>query len=118
MVWSFPQGKGIVVVDYENYAQAPGRDNGAQASSTDSAAGELPPSLQLAAQAYRKRGWKPIPLEACSKKPVHKNWTQVRTSDDTRWPGNIGLLLGEASGGLMDLDLDSAQARGSAASIL
>lgn len=67
------------------------------------------------ARAYQKRGWKLVLLQPRSKKPVHDGWTN-RFYD----PGslerefldgqNLGVLLGEPSGGLADVDLDSAEA--------
>ena len=46
-----------------------------------------------------------------AKQPIDKNWPKAETNDATAWPGNIGVLLGEPSDGLVDIDLDSPTAR-------
>lgn len=59
--------------------------------------------------AYRARGWVPVPL--VGKKPFEANFLS-RTVEST-WPSgdyNVGLLLGAASGGLLDVDLDCPEA--------
>jgi hypothetical protein len=58
------------------------------------------------------RGWSVIPVPRRSKRPVLKAWPDLRIAADQlgeyfRDPeGNIGILLGEPSGGLIDIDLD------------
>ena len=32
----------------------------------------------IAAQAYAKRGWAPLPLKAKSKQPAHSDWPELR----------------------------------------
>src|SRR6266566_4884974 len=69
-----------------------------------------------AAQEYVSRGWQPIPVPHRSKKPVLNGWPDLRLSaaDLARHfngqPSNLGILLGEPSGGLVDADLDCAEA--------
>lgn len=69
-----------------------------------------------AARRYLARGWQPVPVYPRTKKPVGKDWQnrRLRPEDlpkefaDGR---NIGLLLGNPSGGLTDVDLDWPEAR-------
>lgn len=61
-------------------------------------------------------GWAPIPVEHRSKKPIGKDWqnTKITEVNAKRWfnggEQNIGVRLGEPSGGLSDVDLDCAEA--------
>jgi len=76
-----------------------------------------------AAHAYRQRGWMPVPIPSGRKGPRLKGWPALRI-DEADLPkyfncvGNIGLLLGEPSGWLIDVDLDCAEARELAAAHL
>jgi hypothetical protein len=64
-----------------------------------------------AAQALIDRGWQPVPIPAGAKGPLIKDWQNRQfTADDFRGDGNIGLKLGRVSGGLVDIDLDCAEA--------
>jgi hypothetical protein len=69
-----------------------------------------------AARNYLKRGWQPIPVPFQSKKPVLKDWPNLRVTEvdfAKHFAGglqNIGLLLGEPSNGLVDVDLDAPEA--------
>jgi len=72
-------------------------------------------NLLDAARWYRGRGYAPIPLPAGDKKPVIRGWNTLRLSEDDlprhfNGTGNIGLLLGEPSGWLVDVDLDCEEA--------
>lgn len=64
------------------------------------------------ALAYVRRGWSVVPIPHRSKNPGFKGWQQLRLKEDdlaTRFngqPQNIGVLLGEPSGWLIDVDLD------------
>ncbi len=61
--------------------------------------------------AYRARGWVPVPVRPGEKRPAEPAW-QTRTLDSP-WPAgewDIGLVLGTASGGLVDVDLDCPEA--------
>jgi hypothetical protein len=64
-----------------------------------------------AALEYVGRGWAVVPVKPRSKKPRPNEWTKFRIdhqeiSKHFREADNIGLLLGEPSGGLVDVDLD------------
>lgn len=72
---------------------------------------------------YHSRGWMPIPIPHGSKNPNRKGWQKEKWSrDDLPHCFNngqgVGLLLGEASGGLVDVDLDCAKALAIANAIL
>jgi hypothetical protein len=69
----------------------------------------MPPAE--AATRFLQRGWSPIPVTAGGKMPLGKGWqkqhlTLVDVSAAFRGNANIGLLLGEPSGGLVDVDID------------
>lgn len=76
---------------------------------------EQPHNLLEAARWYLSRGYRPVPLPAGEKAPRLRGWTKLRL-DDADLPrhfngtGNIGLLLGEPSGWLVDVDLDCPEA--------
>lgn len=64
-----------------------------------------------------ERGWSPLPLPRGSKRPKIEDWPNLRYRsvdelEEAFGPEtNIGLLLGAPSGGLVDIDLDSLEAR-------
>ena len=69
-----------------------------------------------AAEAYLECGWSPIPVPHKKKAPKLQGWQKLlltkeklhehfRTSTQ-----NVGVLLGEPSGGLIDIDLDCPEA--------
>jgi hypothetical protein len=68
-----------------------------------------------AATAYTRRGWSVIPVPTRSKNPGFPGWEQTRLAEPdlvhhfNGKPQNIGLLLGEPSGWLVDVDLDHAR---------
>ena len=71
--------------------------------------------LLESARTYLSRGYAVIPLPAGKKIPVLKGWTDLRlTAEDLprhfNGTGNIGVLLGEPSGWLVDVDLDCDEA--------
>jgi hypothetical protein len=73
------------------------------------------------ARAYQQRGWCPIPLEG--KRPTTQNWQNARYAEtelESVFPDghNVGVISGEASGGLVDIDLDCAEARSLASTFL
>ncbi len=74
-------------------------------------------SARAAAHAYLHRGWAPIPVPFQSKRPVLISWPELRLTEADlprffeEGAQNIGILLGEASGDLVDVDLDSPEAR-------
>jgi Bifunctional DNA primase/polymerase, N-terminal len=65
---------------------------------------------------YIARGWSPIPIPHKRKKPAGEEWPGWRITKDIAHqrfnggPQNIGVLMGEASGGLADVDLDTTEA--------
>src|SRR5437870_5503499 len=67
--------------------------------------------LDIARDALR-HGWSPLPIPYKSKQPGFKDWLTFRVSDETIGqhfngaPMNIGVILGEASHGLGDVDID------------
>jgi putative DNA primase/helicase len=73
----------------------------------------LPPS-QIALD-YVRRGWVPLPVPFRQKGPQLKGWQNLRIDSPeqvTRYfhnPTNIGVILGSASGGLADVDIDYAK---------
>jgi len=72
-------------------------------------------TLLDAARWYLARGYAPVPIPAGTKAPALKGWQRLRL-DEAALPrhfngtGNIGLILGEASGHLVDVDLDCPEA--------
>ena len=68
-----------------------------------------------AVRCYIERGCAVIPIPPRSKAPTRSNWPKFRPDLETmekdfQADGNVGLLLGEPSGGLVDIDLDCSQA--------
>jgi len=67
------------------------------------------------AVAYTRRGWRVLPIPYRSKKITSRGWQQWRL-DEEELPehftgrSNIGVLLGEPSGWLIDIDLDHPRA--------
>ena len=73
-------------------------------------------ALLEAAMTYLRRGWMPVYVPSGTKRPVEKNWQKQRLTEADlpahfERAGNIGLILGEASSGLVDVDLDCPEAR-------
>jgi hypothetical protein len=71
--------------------------------------------LLAAARRYLRRGYMPVYVPPGTKGPTEKGWQKQRlTGEDLakhfNRPGNIGIILGEASGGLVDVDLDCPEA--------
>src|SRR6478672_5845050 len=68
------------------------------------------------ARDFLKRGWSPLPIPAGKKRPHIKGWPELRVAMENvdRYfgidPLNIGILLGEASADLVDVDLDCDEA--------
>ena len=88
--------------------------------SADATADEGPPGrgqniILRTALTYRERGWWPIPIPLGKKAPIDEGWPNQRldgTKLDAAFarPCNIGILLGEPSGWLTDIDLDAPEA--------
>jgi hypothetical protein len=62
-----------------------------------------------------RRGLAPVPIPAREKGPRLRNWqdlriTEIEISDHFSNGSNVGLILGEPSGGLVDVDLDTREA--------
>ena len=77
-------------------------------------AGELPTPLEAAA-AYTRRGWRVVPIAAGAKGPTLKGWPALRLEERDlashfHGDSNIGLILGDPSGWLVDVDLDCDEA--------
>jgi hypothetical protein len=73
-----------------------------------------------AARAYAARGWKPVPVNRKTKKPIGREW-QKRPFDPAQFNGNaqnIAIQFGDVSGGLTDVDLDCTEAIGFALEFL
>ncbi|NOT02183.1 MAG: bifunctional DNA primase/polymerase [Phycisphaerales bacterium] len=72
------------------------------------------PALATAVS-YSRRGWPVVPIPHQSKNPGFHAWEQLRLTEEdlpARFgdgPQNIGVLLGEPSGWLIDIDLDHAR---------
>jgi hypothetical protein len=66
-------------------------------------------------EAYMSRGWSLIPIPRGAKGPLMRGWQNFRLKRNDipyyfREPTNVGVLLGEPSGGLTDVDLDCPEA--------
>jgi hypothetical protein len=78
------------------------------------------PSMQLLrasdiALDYVRQGWAVVPVPFREKGPRLKGWQNLRIGTEQvvryfRGPTNIGVILGAASGGLVDIDIDCAEA--------
>lgn len=63
------------------------------------------------ARDYRARGWRPIPVPFRQKGPIIKRWQHLRIESDDlpqyfKGRCNVGVLTGEPSRWLIDIDLD------------
>jgi len=80
-------------------------------------------NVLASARAYIRRGWSPVPIPERAKSPRIRGWPNLRLKEAeaakyfTR-PSNIGIILGEASGGLVDVDLDCRETFQFASSLL
>jgi hypothetical protein len=68
-----------------------------------------------AAREYVRRGWCVVPIPFKQKRALRKGWQNLRLTADQLpeyfdQPANIGLILGEPSGWLVDVDLDCPEA--------
>jgi len=62
-----------------------------------------------------RQGWAVVPIPAGRKRPIVPEWEKLRLDEDAipaafASSGNVGILLGEPSGWLVDVDLDVAEA--------
>lgn len=70
------------------------------------------------AKAFIAQGWTPLPVPHRQKKTLLSQWPKMTLADATahadRWfadpSSNVGVSLGERSGGLVDIDLDCPEA--------
>jgi hypothetical protein len=80
-------------------------------------------SLEIAKN-YRARGWAPLPVPFREKGPRIVGWNTLVLKETelpsffNEEPSNIAILLGDASGGMVDIDLDCPEAGAIAASVL
>ena len=75
------------------------------------------------ARLFLLRGFAVVPIAPRRKAPSVKNWTELRLNindlEDAFGPhDNLGVILGDASGGLVDVDLDCEEAISVAATFL
>lgn len=74
------------------------------------------PNMLDAARSYHQRGYAVVPVGAGKKNPTVKDWPNFRIIDESDFDAhfdcdtNIGLLLGNPSGALVDIDLDCPEA--------
>lgn len=67
------------------------------------------------AMTYLAGGLSPIPLKAKSKEPIDRDWRNLRLNSEElpkrfKPDQNIGIILGDASSGIVDVDLDDEYA--------
>ena len=79
--------------------------------------------IQSAVRDYIDSGYTPIPVDKGQKAPSLRGWTKLRISKNEvneyfDEPGNVGILLGKPSRGLVDVDLDAPEAVAIAESFL
>ena len=74
-------------------------------------------NMKSEAVKYLEKGMTPIPISPRSKKPAISGWqnrTRSSTDIETDFPDgidrNIGIVLGEASSGIIDIDVDCSEA--------
>lgn len=69
-----------------------------------------------AARSFIAKGWQVVPVPFKSKAPTAKDWHHLRLNAETlpkvfgRGPQNVGVILGEPSSWLTDVDLDCPEA--------
>ena len=77
---------------------------------------------QRAAHAILAKGWQPVRVKRGDKEPLDKGWQTRRFAEAEISREfvdcNVGVLLGEASGGLVDVDCDTPEAAIIAAALL
>jgi hypothetical protein len=73
-------------------------------------------SALRAAERYVRAGFCVVPIPHRSKRPVLEGWESLRLTPDelpehfNGRPQNVGLILGQPSGGLVDVDQDAPEA--------
>lgn len=83
--------------------------------SQDNSTGTTESTVGTAARALSRK-WAPLPITYGSKAPTLRGWTDLRFGSSSQLEehftdSNVGLILGAASNGLVDVDLDCAEAR-------
>ena len=76
---------------------------------------DVPNAIRSQATVYLKRGWQCVPLRSRSKSPLRKDWPNLRITPEQianyfSPTDNVGVILGEPSGWLVDVDLDCPEA--------
>lgn len=76
--------------------------------------GGVPTTALEGALDARRRGWRPVPIPSAQKAPVLPDWPSYAPSDeqlrrDFGGDVNVGIILGEPSGGLIDVDCDTPE---------
>ena len=69
------------------------------------------PNMMNIIEVYIEAGWTPCPVKTRAKQPIYPGWPQTDRSEALNLfeanPGcNIGIVLGDASNGIVDVDLD------------
>lgn len=68
--------------------------------------------IHEAAVRYQARGWRLVLVEPFGKKAISKAWQNATPGPESFASGNnVGVKLGKASGGLVDIDLDIMEAK-------
>ena len=87
-------------------------------------AGESALVVLAAALDYVARGWSPVPIPHREKGPLIDAWQDIKVNAETaagyfnEAKQKVGIILGKASGGLTDLDIDCPEAIAAAPYIL
>ncbi len=75
------------------------------------------PTITSVASDYLARGWSIVPIPYGKKRPILEDWPKLRIGRETipnyfrnGQNSNIGVILGQPSHGLVDVDLDCAEA--------
>jgi hypothetical protein len=95
---------------------AESQSDGSRDKIMEDRAGDLPHRITTqAALEYVTLGWAIVPIPAGKKEPMRKGWQKLRLKAPDvpeYFPdvSNIGVLNGTASGGLVDVDLDTMEA--------
>ncbi len=93
--------------------------NNIESKSTQNPNTERIAHAEKCARYYLKRKWSPIPIPSGGKRPRLTDWPNFDLTDDYIWPEpGVGIILGERSEGLIDIDLDCVEAIAAASTIL
>jgi len=99
----------------EQSSSPSGESVSAEANGASSGVYSKPSALE-AAKNYKARGFCPLPVLPGQKGAKVKDWPDLIIAEEDlpayfSHQGNISLLLGEASGGLIDIDIDCREAK-------